>query len=217
MSRHAGGEMDGQKDKRWVWMVGSTISQCFLSYDGHIEIIIHPKANTEFCHNADKPPGPAISRDSDLYISNIIPKYMSEMEVISEVATFEENCKQQYTKDNASHVQYFFIPGVMMNHNQRKSIYIMHLMILSEEENACFMGNFMQNKLSMSSLWVNWYEPLFHLCKSIATTVTWGLLPDNRIVNNIFLWTHLPLDKMVIILQTIFSDAFLWNKVLYFD
>ena len=29
--------------------------------------------------------------------------------------------------------------------------------------------------------------------------------------------THFPLDKMAVILQTIFSDVFLWMKILYFD
>ena len=34
---------------------------------------------------------------------------------------------------------------------------------------------------------------------------------------DLFILTLLPLDKMATILQTIFSDAFSWMKVLYFD
>ena len=40
---------------------------------------------------------------------------------------------------------------------------------------------------------------------------TWTFKADDTFL------THLPLDKMAAISQTIFSDAFSWMKFLYFD
>ena len=36
-------------------------------------------------------------------------------------------------------------------------------------------------------------------------------------ISQIITVTHLPLEKIAIISQSIFSDAFSWKKVLYFD
>ena len=80
------------------------------------------------------------------------------------------------------------------------------------------------NKRLSKQLWGWWFEtpsrPLWHHCNATFCADKMGHIP--RFIDTLgqmeqfnYISTHLPMNKMAVISQTMFSDAFLWMKFFF--